>query len=673
MSAPFESVLVANRGEIACRIFRTARAMGVRTIAVHSDADAAAKHVREADVAIGIGASAAAASYLRGEAILAAARETGAAAIHPGYGFLSENPGFAEAVLAAGLIWIGPTPAAIRAMGLKDEAKRIAIAAGVPVLPGYQDEDQSEKRLAAAAKEIGFPVLIKAVAGGGGRGIREVHGAGQFRDQLDSARREAKAAFGDDRVLIEKLVERPRHVEVQVFGDRHGQIVHLFERDCSLQRRRQKVIEEAPAPGMTGAVRAAMTEAALRVAKAVAYENAGTVEFIVDGAGPLRPDGFWFLEMNTRLQVEHPVTEAITGLDLVEWQFRVAAGERLPLRQSEIKLHGHAIEARICAEDPAEGFRPSVGLIETFGWLGDGGVIHATPAGARLDHGFEAGDTVSPHYDSLLAKAIVHEETRDAGLETLRASLSLCCEGVATNAAFLARLAEDPAVQAGVADTSYIERELSRLVPAPPVCEALIAAALATHAGPTRGSGPWDAMDGWRLGGAQGALHRFEIAGNQHAVRVRERHPGRNFFPAYDIDLDGERLTAEDVRVGAEDILWFTHGGREMVTAAILRRPGGWSVFRNGQHVSVGLPGTTAEHAGLDAGDDVKAPLPGKIVSLAAAVGAHVRKDAPLVTLEAMKMEHALKAPRDGVIAEVSVREGAQVKEGEILVRLEPA
>ena len=375
----FTSVLVANRGEIACRIFRTAKTMGMTTVAVYSDADATAKHVREANKAVRLGPPPATDSYLRGDLIIAAAKETGAQAIHPGYGFLSENPEFAEAVVAAGLIWIGPTPNAIRAMGLKDEAKRLAIAAGVPVLEGYQGEDQSEKRLLKAAKDIGFPVLIKAVAGGGGRGIREVTRAEDFKDQLASAQREAKAAFGNDVVLIERLVQRPRHIEVQVFGDKHANVVHLFERDCSLQRRRQKVIEEAPAPGMTDEVRAAMTTAAVKLAKAVSYENAGTVEFIVDGNGPLRPDGFWFLEMNTRLQVEHPVTEMITGQDLVEWQFRVAAGEQLPKRQDELSITGHAIEARICAEDPAEGFRPSVGRFEAMdSWAG----------GERVDAGF---------------------------------------------------------------------------------------------------------------------------------------------------------------------------------------------------------------------------------------------------------------------------------------------
>ncbi|TPW07010.1 MAG: mccA [Alphaproteobacteria bacterium] len=419
MTPPFTSLLVANRGEIACRIFRTARAMGMRTIAVYSDADAKAKHVREADEAVHIGASAASESYLRGDKVLAAAKAADATAIHPGYGFLSENPEFAEAVVAAGLIWVGPTPASIRAMGLKDEAKRIAIAAGVPVLSGYQGEDQSEKRLLDEAKAIGFPVLIKAVAGGGGRGIREVKAAKEFKDQLVSAQREAKAAFGDERVLIEKLVERPRHIEVQVFGDKHGGLVHLYERDCSLQRRRQKVIEEAPAPGMTDEVRAAMTEAALKVARAVDYENAGTVEFIVDGNGPLRPDGFWFLEMNTRLQVEHPVTEAVTGLDLVEWQLRVAAGEKLPKPQGDILLDGHAMEARICAEDPAEGFRPSVGRLVHCEWPRFARMERgeADPDDAYwtfVDAGFEEGDTIPSSYDSLLAKLVAFSRTGGA-------------------------------------------------------------------------------------------------------------------------------------------------------------------------------------------------------------------------------------------------------------------
>jgi acetyl/propionyl-CoA carboxylase alpha subunit len=652
MTPPFASVLVANRGEIACRIFRTARAMGMRTVAVYSEADATARHVREADAAVAIGAAPSAESYLRGDRIIAAAKETGAAAIHPGYGFLSENPEFAEAVIAAGLIWIGPTPDAIRVMGLKDEAKRIAIAAGVPVLPGYQGEDQSEKRLLDEARAIGFPVLIKAVAGGGGRGIREVSSAKEFREQLASAQREAKAAFGDERVLVEKLVERPRHIEVQVFGDRHGDIVHLFERDCSLQRRRQKVIEEAPAPGMTDAVRTAMTEAAIKVARAVRYENAGTVEFIVDGAGPLRPEGFWFLEMNTRLQVEHPVTEAVTGLDLVEWQFRVAAGERLPLKQAQIALDGHAVEARLCAEDPSEGFRPSVGRIRHLSFDGY----------SRVDAGFESGDTVPSAYDSLIAKEITHAPTRAQALYHAAVCLGrLQAEGVTTNGAFLQRCLLDPDFASGAVHTGLIAERLDALADrAASRRRAAVCAALAAAHAPSPAGDPWSVRDGWRLN----APPRREWLFDEGDVRVRV-DPG----PPVRVDGDAVDLVLE--WIDEEEIQ--ANVGPAPFRARYRRSGDAIVVLLAGETFAFEPPGAAADHAGGDAGDEVKAPLPGKIVALAARVGAAVKKGEPLVTLEAMKMEHALKAPRDGVVAEVTAKDGAQVKEGAVLVRLEPA
>ncbi|MBJ7512643.1 biotin carboxylase N-terminal domain-containing protein, partial [Brevundimonas sp.] len=393
----FKSVLVANRGEIACRVFRTAQRMGIRTIAVYSEADADALHVRAADEAVLIGPAPARESYLDGAKVLAAAKATGAEAIHPGYGFLSENADFAEAVAAAGLIWIGPDPASIRAMGLKDAAKELMIQAGVPVTPGYQGADQSQATLTAEAARIGYPVLIKAVAGGGGKGMKRVDDPADFAAGLASARREAAAAFGDDRVLIERYITRPRHIEVQVFGDRHGEVVHLYERDCSLQRRHQKVIEEAPAPGMSEAVRAAVTDAAIKAAKAVNYVGAGTIEFIADASDGLKADGVWFMEMNTRLQVEHPVTESVTGVDLVEWQFRVAAGEPLPLKQDQIRLNGWAMEARLYAEDPATGFLPSIGRLDHF----------VMPEGIRVDTGVEQGGEVSQFYDPMIAKLIV--------------------------------------------------------------------------------------------------------------------------------------------------------------------------------------------------------------------------------------------------------------------------
>lgn len=652
MSALFESILVANRGEIACRIFRTAREMGIRTIAVYSDADANAKHVREADEAVHIGPSAAAESYLRADKVLAAAKQTKAAAIHPGYGFLSENPDFAEAVVKAGMIWVGPTPDAIRAMGLKDEAKRIAITAGVPVLSGYQGEDQSEAMLLSEAKKIGFPVLIKAVAGGGGRGIREVKAAGEFKDQLASAQREAKAAFGDDRVLIEKLVERPRHIEVQVFGDKHGNVVHFFERDCSLQRRRQKVIEEAPAPGMTDAVRDAMTAAAVKVAKAVKYENAGTVEFIVDGNGPLRPDGFWFLEMNTRLQVEHPVTEAITGHDLVQWQFLVASGKNLPT-QKMIKLNGHAIEARICAEDPSEGFRPSVGRIRKLEFDGY----------SRVDAGFDAGDTVSSSYDSLLAKEITFAPSREEAIHHARVCLGrLHVEGLATNGAFLQRCLADEAFVSGALHTGIIAEKIDTLADRNASRRrAAVVAAQVLRSLNRDASLVWEKTDGWRLNAAPRREWLLEEGGV--TVRIEDAKPS----PLVDgapTDFAAEWLDEDELQ-GDMDGLPFR--------ASYSRAGARITVLLAGETFVFARPGASADHDVGAGGDDIKAPLPGKIVAFAAKVGATVKKGDALVTLEAMKMEHALKAPRDGVVAEVGAEEGAQVKEGAVLVRLEPA
>lgn len=655
----FHSVLVANRGEIACRIFRTARAMGIKTVAVFSTADAKAKHVREADVAVSIGAAPAGESYLRGEKIIAAAIESGVQAIHPGYGFLSENPEFAEAVMKAGLIWIGPTPAAIRAMGLKDEAKRIAIAASVPVLAGYQGEDQSEKRLLKAAKEIGFPVLIKAVAGGGGRGIREVKSADEFKAQLDSAQREAKAAFGNEVVLIEKLVERPRHIEVQVFGDKHGNIVHLYERDCSLQRRRQKVIEEAPAPGMTEEVRAAMTDAAVKLARAVDYENAGTVEFIVDGNGPLREDGFWFLEMNTRLQVEHPVTEAITGLDLVEWQFRVAAGEELPLRQKDIAIHGHAIEARICAEDPREGFRPSVGRLEHCRWPQQLRVDVDYHYAIRVDCGFDEGDVIPSAYDSMIGKVIAWsrddaasdsaELDRAGALQLLREKVAeLEIFGCVTNAHFLVRcMDEEGAFARGAAHVGLIGEQLDTLIDTRASRDRAFAALISGRQWGRRKEGSvWSQPDGWRLNAPSRVEWRLECDG----VPIEAREDAGEFL------VDGRRVEPNE------------RFARRSLT---IMRGADAIVFAEGAAFRFSPLGASAEHQGLEAGDEIKAPLPGKIAAITAKPGARVKKGDVLVTLEAMKMEHGLKAPRDGVIAEIAATEGEQVKEGALLVRLE--
>ena len=492
----FSKILIANRGEIACRIIRTARRMGIATVAVYSDADRQALHVREADEAVHIGPSPAAESYLAADRIIAAANDRGAEAIHPGYGFLSENPEFVDAVEAAGLTFIGPSAASIRAMGLKDAAKRLMEKAGVPVVPGYHGEAQELVLLAGKAREIGYPVLIKARAGGGGKGMRKVDNPDDFADALASCRREAKAAFGDDRVLVEKFIEKPRHIEVQVFGDNHGGAVHLFERDCSAQRRHQKVIEEAPAPGMTDEMRSAMTDAAVKAAKAIDYSGAGTIEFIVDGSRGLSPDGFWFMEMNTRLQVEHPVTELVTGVDLVEWQLRVAAGEALPLTQDEIELCGHSFEARIYAEDPAKGFLPAIGKLHHMRF-GDAGGACIT----RIEAGVAEGDAISPYYDPMIAKLVVQGADRDTALDGLVTALGASrIAGSTTNIAFLKALAENASFASGDVDTGMIERHQQQLVATPePDSNAVFQAMLAASGfkPASRSDDPWDSISGY--------------------------------------------------------------------------------------------------------------------------------------------------------------------------------
>ncbi|MFN3910663.1 acetyl/propionyl/methylcrotonyl-CoA carboxylase subunit alpha [Hyphomonas sp.] len=625
-------LLVANRGEIAVRIFRTCRRLGIETVAVYSDADRAAMHVREADEAVHIGAAPAADSYLRTEAILAAAATTGADAIHPGYGFLSENAAFAEAVLAAGLAWLGPPPVAIRSMGPKDEAKRIAEEAGVPVLPGYRGEAQDISTLTKAAEKVGYPLLIKAVAGGGGRGIRQVSQAADLQAELTSAVREAEASFGDGRVMLEKLVERPRHIEVQVFGDSQGNVVHLFERDCSLQRRRQKVIEEAPAPGMPEAVRKAMTDAAVKLAKAVGYQGAGTVEFIVDGSKPLAPDTFWFLEMNTRLQVEHPVTEAVTGTDLVEWQIIVASGSKLPLKQKDIKLTGHAFEARICAEDPAEGFRPGAGLILEFGLLEepDGETV-------RWDAGFGSGDRVPSNYDSMIAKLIVHGETRGAALERLTdvlAHTQLC--GVPANTGFLRRCALSEEFAAGAHHVNWIGDNLDALAAVPEAHRAAALSAVATLLMDDEGAvSPWDLHDGFRL----------------------------NSVPRREV------LLAADGVAGLvdPDAPLVDEAPFPLITDLSPRR---FAVTCGGDTFLVTIPEFSADADAALGGNVVKAPMPGKVLSVLAIAGAAVRRGETLAVLEAMKMEHALTAPRDGVVEAVHASAGQQVADGDVLVLL---
>ncbi|HEX4740360.1 MAG TPA: biotin carboxylase N-terminal domain-containing protein [Caulobacteraceae bacterium] len=617
------SLLIANRGEIARRVIRTARRLGVRTIAVFSDADAAALHVKEADAAVRIGPPPVRESYLRGEAILEAARAAEAEAIHPGYGFLSENADFAEAVEAAGLVWVGAPPASIRAMGLKDAAKRLMAQAGVPVTPGYLGDDQSPEVLAAEAAQIGWPVLIKAVAGGGGKGMRAVARPEDFAEALAGARREAASAFGDDRVLLEKLIASPRHIEVQVFADAHGGVVHLFERDCSLQRRHQKVIEEAPAPGMDAATRTFVTDAAIRAARSVGYRGAGTIEFIADGSEGLRPDRIWFMEMNTRLQVEHPVTEAITGLDLVEWQLRVASGEPLPVAQDEITLTGHAMEARLYAEDPAHGFLPSTGRLDHL----------RLPTSVRVDSGVEQGDRITPFYDPMIAKLIAHGRTREAAAAGLaEAARAVEVWPVRTNAAFLARCAAHPDFTDARIDTGFIERRLDELIaPPPPPPEAVGALSLAEG----EATSPWAASRGpagFRLNAS---------ARTTAAVRV-DGHPAElpfAFGPASAVRLDAD----------------------ELVT------------FRDGAALRLSLASDPAAGAEADFDGGIRTPMPGRIVKVAVELGARVQVGQVLVVLEAMKMEHTLTAPVDGRVTEVAATEGDQVVENLIVVRLEAA
>ncbi len=607
------SLLIANRGEIACRIIRTARDMGIRTVAVYSDADARARHVRMADAAVHIGPSPARESYLVGEKIIAAAKATGAEAIHPGYGFLSENAEFAQAVIDAGLIWVGPRPASITAMGLKDAAKKLMAAAGVPVTPGYMGENQDADFLSAQAADIGYPVLIKAVAGGGGKGMRLVEAAGDFADALSSCQREAAASFGNAHVLIEKYIQRPRHIEVQIFGDTHGNIVHLFERDCSLQRRHQKVIEEAPAPGMDAATREALCAAAVKAAKAVDYVGAGTIEFIADASEGLRAESIWFMEMNTRLQVEHPVTEEITGVDLVEWQLRVASGEPLPKRQDDLTINGWAMEARLYAEDPAKGFLPSIGRLDLF-QLGEAD-------GGRIDTGVAEGAEISPFYDPMIAKLIAHGENREEARQILADMLDdSAVWPVKTNAAFLLRALAHPDFVAGDVDTGLIGRDDGSMTAAPqPGAAARTNAAMAMVAPSPHA--------GFRLNAPDRRDALFLLDGE--AVTVTLHGPGS-------ADPEAAMLVAEGGAVW--QMTPYRHDAR----------------------------GGGGAHDG-----DILSPMPGKVIAVAVAAGDAVAKGQKLLTLEAMKMEHSLVAPFDGVVAELLVSAGAQVQVEALLARIQ--
>jgi len=624
-------LLVANRGEIACRVIRTARAMGIATVAVCSDADAEALHVRMADEAVHIGPSPAAESYLRGERIVEAAKATGAEAIHPGYGFLSENADFARAVIAAGLIWVGPRPESIEAMGLKDAAKKLMQDAGVPVTPGYMGEDQSPERLLMEAEAIGWPVLIKAVAGGGGKGMRKVDAPEDFLPALESCRREASASFGNSEVLLEKWITSPRHIEVQVFGDSHGNVVHLFERDCSLQRRHQKVIEEAPAPGMDEPTREAICAAAVRAAKAVDYVGAGTIEFIADASEGLSAERVFFMEMNTRLQVEHPVTEEIAGVDLVEWQLRVASGEPLPLTQEELAIAGHAIEARLYAEDPASGFLPSTGTLE-LAEFGEGIV--------RVETGVEPGDAVSPFYDPMIAKVVATGTDRqDAMLNLATALFSLRVWPVRTNAAFLLACLNDPAFQAGEVTTGLIaERGDALTAPPEPGDDEWQVAALQLFApfyarGEEPGAGPWASDFGFRLNAPVAARITIQHSGERRTLLLEDCTSAS----AFSTPVDDGALVFKDARPFLFTLPRFASGASAGGDGAIL------------------------------------APMPGKVIAVDVAQGQAVEAGQRLLVLEAMKMEHALTAPFAGTVAELAVSEGSQVQVEALLARVEKA
>jgi 3-methylcrotonyl-CoA carboxylase alpha subunit len=659
----FQTLLIANRGEIAVRVIRTARAMGLRTVAVYSEADRGAMHVAMADEAVLLGPARARDSYLNIDRVIEAARQSGAEAIHPGYGFLSENADFAQACVDAGLVFVGPTAEMMNAMGSKSGAKRLMEKAGVPLVPGYHGEAQDDATLAAAAKKIGFPILVKASAGGGGRGMRIVRSAAELADAVVSAKREAKAAFGDDRVLIEKFVQNPRHIEVQVIGDSHGNLLSLFERECTLQRRHQKVIEEAPSPTLDNAGRETVCAAARKAAAAVNYVGAGTVEFVSDGKD------VFFIEMNTRLQVEHPVTELITGIDLVEWQLRVALGEKLPLTQDRVKLSGHAVEARVYAENPNQNFMPSVGTIRTWN-------MPEPSHGLRIDAGYREGDTVAPHYDAMLAKVIAWAPTRDAAFDRLTRGLEESdVRGVITNISFLSALLTHPKVRANAIDTGFIERELANLAPPPPApsdleLAAAVAGILAQEAKSVRSEAksPWYAS-GWMPVGRRQRLFTFR--------------QGQSYGSEQQVWL----------RYG-KDAPALVIGGREMAFAAVPDEVGRINLTLDGlkSRVATAVEGhelyVRTRHGRFDlhwvdpfGGDDeeqvgedrIVAPLPGTVVALLAKVGAKLEKGAPILTLEVMKMEQTLRAPFAGVLKVIKCKVGDIVGEGVELAEIEPA
>ena len=664
----FDKILIANRGEIACRVIKTARRMGIKTVAVYSEADAGARHVRLADEAVLIGPAAARESYLVIERIINAARQTGAQAIHPGYGFLSENEAFCEACDAAGIVFIGPPVSAIRAMGSKSEAKKLMEAAGVPLTPGYHGDDQDPALLAREAEAIGYPVLIKAAAGGGGKGMRLVERAADFAEALASCKREAASSFGDDHVLVEKYVLRPRHVEIQVFGDGRGNCVYLFERDCSVQRRHQKVLEEAPAPGMTAERRAAMGQAAVDAARAVGYVGAGTVEFIA------APDGsFYFMEMNTRLQVEHPVSEMISGQDLVEWQLRVAAGERLPLRQDQLEINGHAFEVRVYAEMPERDFLPATGKLR---------YLKTPPESThvRVDTGVAQGDEVSVHYDPMIAKLIVWDSDRRSALRRMRSALAAYrIVGVHTNLEFLATLCALPALAEGQIDTGFIHTHQSALFPerGPLPDEVLALAALyellqesglanrLRLASADPGS-PWGISDGWRMN--QDNFHNLFFRHGEHAVEVVAHYRSSG----YQLDLPGGNWHVSGEIASDGDLLADIDGRR--LRAAVIKHDRELTILQQGRAWLLTLydPRLDAMEGEESAGGLI-APMPGTVVAVRVAPGDHVRRGDPLMLVEAMKMEHSICAPFDGEVREICFAVGDQVEEGSELLLLEPA
>ncbi len=653
----FNKILIANRGEIACRVIATCRRLGIATVAVYSDADRNARHVRLADEAIHIGAAPAAESYLRAEVILDAVRRSGAQAIHPGYGFLSENAGFARACHAAGIVFIGPPAGAIDAMGDKSSAKALMQTANVPLTPGYHGERQEPEFLRSQADAIGYPVLIKASAGGGGKGMRKVEASAEFEAALASCQREAQASFGNAHVLVEKYVERPRHIEIQVFGDSHGNVVYLFERDCSVQRRHQKVLEEAPAPGMTAERRAAMGKAATDAARAVGYVGAGTVEFI---AGP---DGdFYFMEMNTRLQVEHPVTELITGTDLVEWQLRVAAGQPLPKAQDQLQIHGHAIEARLYAEDADRGFLPSTGTLRHLR-------LPQPSANVRIDAGVEQGDAITPYYDPMIAKLIVWDVDRDRALQRMQQALAQCqVVGVITNAAFLRRLVMTDSFRTANLDTALIERERDALdIHHVAACDNdwALAAVLAVASDESRSNdvSPWAIADSWRITGQAARLVTLEHLDQRKQLQVRDCANG------WQVQLGDTTIKVSGTCSSAGYALQL---GERLQRGNAIREGNTLYVFGSDQQQRFNIhdPVADADNSN-DHGGSLLAPMPGRVVTLLVQPGTTVSRGTPLLVMEAMKMEHTLQAPADGTVQGFRAKAGDQVADGAVLVDFE--